>query len=187
MKKPSFFEGVAVALIAAFVCAAGAYSLSMLFFSDMPIYLLLAGISCAYIVYLLWRSNEKTGRVSALLIWFLLTITAFVFSPSLIYFVLLQMTFIWLIRALYFHNSVLAALLDLSLFALSLMVSAWAWYNTQSVFVAAWSFFLTQALFVLIPSHPSKSHSPRASGASAERFDIAHRNAEDAIRKLATQ
>jgi len=186
MNRPSFFEGVAVALIVALFSAAGIYVLSRLFFSDFPLYLLITAVSLAYICYLLARSGEKTGRVSVVVLWFVITMAGFLFLPSLIFFVFLQLGFIWLLRSLYFHNSVLAALADMGLFALSLIVASWSWFNTQSVFISVWSFFLTQALFVLIPSPLSKKTAVcQASSAGDDRFETAYRAAESAVRKLA--
>jgi len=191
MNRPSFFEGVGVALIVALVSAAGIFTLSSVFFSATPIYLLTAIVSLAYIAYLLARSGEKTGRASVVLLWFVVTVSGFVFIPSLFFFVLLQLGLIWLVRSLYYHNSIVAALLDLGLFALSLMISAWSWFNTQSVFVSVWSFFLTQALFVLIPWRGNPTHGAHKSKAchataGSDRFETAYRAAESAVRKLAT-
>jgi hypothetical protein len=187
MKKPNFFEGVAVALIIAVVSAAATFVAAQLFFSDTLLYLLIAVISFAYICYLLARSGEKTGRVSVIIVWFFLSLAGFLFLPSFIFFAVLQLGFIWLLRSLYFHNSVLAAIADLGLFMLALIVAAWSWFNTQSVFISVWSFFLTQALFVLIPSRTNSSSKTCVTGSSAgDRFETAYRAAENAVRKLAT-
>lgn len=187
MKKPSFFEGVAVALLIAVVSAAATFVAGQLFFSDTLLYLLISIIGFAYVCYLLARSGEKTGRVSVVLVWFFLSLAGFLFLPSFVFFAVLQLGFIWLLRSLYFHNSVLAAIADLGLFMLAFIVAAWSWFNTQSVFISVWSFFLTQALFVLIPSRTNSSSKPCHSNSDgSERFETAYRAAENAVRKLAT-
>ena len=191
MNRPGFFEGVGLAFVLALIGAAGVFALTFTFFSATPLFLLIASISLAYIGYLLARCGEKTGRVSVVLVWFVVTTMGIFFIPSLSFFVLLQLGFIWLIRSLYYHNSVLTALIDLGLLALSTMIASWAWFNTESVFISVWSFFLSQALFVLIPSHGSNSRygissACQTNSSHSDRFETAYRAAESAVRKLAT-
>lgn len=190
MKRPTFFEGIGVALILALIGAAAVFSLSRLFFGATPLFVLAAAISLTYMGYLLARCDVKTGRVSVVLAWFIVTTLGLFFVSSLSGFVLLQLGFIWLTRSLYYHNSVLAALMDFGLFALSLMIASWAWFNTESVFITLWSFFLSHALFTLIPSHGNKDSYGVASIAhthsgQSDRFDVAYRAAQSAVRKLA--
>ena len=181
MNKPSFFEGVAVALIAAIIGSVTIFSLSLFFISDFALYFIIAAGSLAYIIYLLARSGEKTGRVTIIALWSLLSIGGLALSPSLSLFAFMQIGFVWMIRSLYFHNSVLAALMDLCLLGISLMVSLWAWQQTYSSFIALWSLFLTQALFVFIPSRIRQASLVGAQTRNNhDRFDTAYRAAESA-------
>ena len=183
--KPTFFEGVAVALVASLVIAATTFVFANIFFSMGMMQIFIALVSAVYIAYLMIRSHEKLGRLTVFTLWFAITLLSMVVSPSLAIFVLVQLGMIWIIRSLYYYNSVLAALADLGLMGLSIIVSLWAWWNTQSLLMAMWCFFLVQALFVLIPKQLSKpaskdSHLQKAS----DRFEHAYLAAEQAARQL---
>jgi hypothetical protein len=95
-----------------------------------------------------------------------------------------QASIVWLVRSLYFHNSLVTALLDLGLVGIGLLGGAWALINTGSAAAALWTFFLLQALFSWIPVFdPKRAEVFRAAGQDPS-FQAAHRVAVDAVRKL---
>jgi hypothetical protein len=185
MKQPTFLEGVAVALAASFFGSASYAALTWSFPSAGALRLTLAGIGLGYVIYLLSRGRERVGRIAALTVWALAAGTIWLIQPSLPLYVLVHLSLIWLIRALYFHAGVFCALADLGLTGLGLAAAIWAATESGSVFLSIWCFFLVQALFVAIPTRLS-----RGSGASQpgdddpDRFQRAHRTAEAAVRKL---
>jgi hypothetical protein len=91
---------------------------------------------------------------------------------------------VWLIRSLYFYSSVLSALADLALNALSVIAAVWAVRQTGSVFLSFWCFFLVQALFVAIPAAMQRNKHGPAEAESEDRFQQAYRVAESALRNL---
>lgn len=188
--KPSFFEGVGVALVASISIAASVHLVTQLFFGTGMLLVTLS--SFAYLIYLLWRSPERTGRVTAIAAWVVLSILAWVFSPSLLVYSLIQLGMIWLTRSLYYYNSVLVALADMALTGLSVAIAVWAWSSSHSLFLSLWCFFLTQALLALLPPElPPKmsknsAFGKQSLGNEAERFEQAHQAAEQAVRKLST-
>ncbi|MBL4708575.1 MAG: hypothetical protein JKY48_09085 [Flavobacteriales bacterium] len=195
MKRPGLFEGIAVAFIASAAGSAIFVILTSLFSGGSVFRFLIAGLSFAYVVYLLARSNERTGRVTAVGSWFVTAIAAWIFAPSMLIYITIHLILLWLIRSLYFYNSVLSALADLGLSGFALIAAIWAWSASNSLFLAFWCFFLVQALFVLIPRHWTKAMANRASetaylgGISAtatnrDQFETAHAAAERALRKL---
>jgi hypothetical protein len=94
-----------------------------------------------------------------------------------------HLTLIWLARALLFHTSLLTALADLVLSALSLAAGCWALLVTGSLFASLWSLCLVQATCALLPG--SAGRAPRIGGAHEQRFAAAARAAEQALRALA--
>jgi hypothetical protein len=187
MTKPTFFEGVAVALIAGVIVSVTAYIATSVFVSSGLLRLVIAGISFAYICYLLARSGERVGRLTVVVSWLLITGVSWVVAPSLLIYAMLQLVMIWSVRSLYYCNGVLAALADMALTGFSVASAAWAWSATHNVFLAAWCFFLTQALFVLIPSGVRGRNKARgAVSRNDDRFENAHHAAENALRKLMT-
>jgi hypothetical protein len=80
----------------------------------------------AYTLYLLSRSEERTGRIATVALWCVATALAVVFASSLPLFLICQVASIWLIRSLYFHGSIVAALADLGLGGLALAFAIWA-------------------------------------------------------------
>lgn len=187
MKQATFFEGVGVALLLSIVGAAVFFTLSSVFSTGGLFRLLVAAVSFSYISYLLARSRERVGRITVVATWFSVALLAWLFVPSLILYLLIHISLIWLIRSLYFYHSVLSSLADLGLSGISLAVAIWAWASSQSLLLSLWCFFLVQALFVTIPKQlrTSTARTPaRSADNQADSFERAHRAAENAVRKL---
>ena len=187
MKRPTFIEGAAFAFAVSVIGSVLYPMLSWALPGGTVLRLVIAGISLAYVVYLLSRSNERIGRVTTLAVWALAAVAAWVIAPSIVLYVLLHLGLVWFIRSLYFYSSVLSALADMGLNGLSLAAAVWAMSWTGSVFLSLWCFFLTQALFVFVPhSLQRKPGTGRQATHSEDRFDVGHRAAEAAVRKLST-
>jgi hypothetical protein len=187
MKNPSFFEGVAVALAASVVGSLLYTVLTSLFPVALLLRLLVACIGLAYVVYLLSRSRERVGRVTALAIWGLVAGVTWFVHPPLTLYLLVHLGLIWLVRSLYFYSSMLSALADLGLSSLSLVAGIWAATQSGSVFLSLWCFFLVQALFVVIPAHFNNIVRGGAPYQACEdHFQRARRAAEVSVRKLSS-
>ena len=181
MKRPGFLQGVAVAavlsiagagFVAAFVPFLGAATLARF---------VVSGLTFAYVLYLLGRSGEKRGRATALLTLGVVVAASWFALESFAIYLLVHVTAIWLVRALYFHASALTALADLGLSGIGTAVALGTLMRTGSVFLAIWAFFLTQALFVAIPATlQRKPQAPR----QTDGFDRSRRQAEAALQQL---
>lgn len=187
MKKPTFPEGVAVAITAS-LAGSILYTALETVFPGVPVLrLLIAGIGLAYVVYLLGRSPERVGRVTAAAAWLVMAGLLWFVKPPLLLYVLGHLAAIWLIRSLYFYSSALSALADMGLNGLGLAAAIWAVTRTGSVFLGIWCFFLVQALFVFIPENASRKPGTGPTGDGSEaRFQHAYRVAEAAVRKLSS-
>ena len=187
MKQPTFLEGVGVAL-ALSVAGSVLYTAMETVFPGIPVLrLLIVGIGLAYVVYLLSRSPERVGRVTAAAAWLMIAGVLWFTHPPLLLYVSLHLGTLWLIRSLYFYSSALSALADLGLNGLGLAAGIWAITRTGSVLLGIWCFFLVQALFVVIPkSIQRKPGATQASHESEDRFQHAYRVAETAVRKLSS-
>lgn len=188
MKAPDFLEGVGIAILAA---VSGEMLFWMLpwFIGKWLASLLVMGLlSLSYVLYLLHRAAEKTGRITLLACWVLGSCTAGVLHISLWSFLLLQLGFIWLTRSLYFRAGLFGALADLGLHALAAIAAVWAFAHSGSMLLAIWSFFLVQALFPLLPAaKPSNSDIDREPNGVNTRFEQAHRTALLALQRLSTR
>jgi hypothetical protein len=183
-KHPSFLQGVLIALLLSFFGAAVFVTLKLLLAPALLLRTVIALLAFAYVLYLLGRSRERVGRVVCIMLWTLIAAVAWAMQPPLLIYVLVHVGLIWLVRSLYFHASILAALADLGLSALSIAAAVWATTQSQSLMLALWCFFLVQALFVVIPStlKPAPRAQPRAG--SGQDFQRAHRCAESALRRM---
>jgi amino acid transporter len=185
MKQATFFEGVGFALFASLVGASGFVTLTSIFAGGTVFRLLIAGISLVYILYLLARSKERVGRITTVAIFLIVTIVSWLFVPSTLMYILIQLGMVWLLRSLYFYSSVLSSLVDLALTGLSLAIAIWVWLTTNSLFLGFWSFFLVQALFVFIPRKLARSHGRHTARThNDDPFERAHRAAEMVLRNL---
>jgi hypothetical protein len=185
MKRPSFFEGVGVALAASLAGGILYAALSPILTNGGVLRLLIAGIGLAYVIYLLRRTHERIGRITTLAAWIVAAVVTWATAPPLIPYVLVHVGLVWLIRSLYFYSSPLSALADLGLHGLALAAGVWALTHTGSLLLALWCFFLVQALFVAIP--PSMNdRTPGGAPDAKDNFQHAYRAAEAALRKLSS-
>ena len=181
MKRPTLFEGVAVALTVSLVGTIIFTALNWLFPGYSILRLLIAHLAFSYLLYLLMRSETRTGRIIVVTGWILFAVITWLLAPSLTLYLIVHVGFIWLIRSLYFHDGLFSALADLALNGFSLAAAIWAILQTESLMLSIWCFFLCQSLFVAIPSFretkPLDQHTD-------ERFSHAYAAAEAALRKL---
>jgi hypothetical protein len=186
MKRPGFFEGVGVALVAS---VAGGVLFSMLvtlFAGGFVLRVLIAGLGLLYILYLLRRSDERVGRITTVALWWVVAASIWFMDLSLSLYLGAHLGLIWLIRSLYFHTGLFSAFADLGLVALGLVAAVWAALESGNLFLSFWCFFLVQALFVLIPDR-WKRQTARGNRIDPEdRFQRAHRVAEAALTRLST-
>ncbi len=182
-KTPTFLGGAAIAFVLAAAGAALFAATTPWLAASFAIRAIAIAAGGAYVLYLLSRSEERTGRVATVTLWCVATALAAVFTSSLPLFLICQVASIWLIRSLYFHNSILAALADLGIGGLALAFAVWAAKSSGSVFLSIWCFFLVQALFVALPANIRAK--ARCDEAPDQPFKRAERSATAAIRRLA--
>jgi hypothetical protein len=187
MSKVTFWEGVVIALLASVIGSIGFFALTVLFSEDCSIRLLTSGLAIVYSLYLLSRSQERTGRITVMLSWFILLAMLWLFYIPLALFLMLHVLAIWLIRSLYCYASLFSSLADLGLNAFSLSSAFWALHHTGSLFLTFWCFFLVQALFVYIPTGIKRPNPDKESIVDSEStFNHVYQTAEAAVRKLSS-
>ena len=186
MNRPSFPGGVLAAsglgvaasiFVSVFTPFLGAVAVARL---------LLPGLTLVYLLYLFTQTDERTGRVTTLLLWTLATAAAWWSVPSMAFQLLVQVGAIWLIRSLYFYSGIVPALIDLALGGIAVVTAVWAQWRTGSIFLATWCFFLVQAAFVCIPRSLSK-RPPTSALAGEQAFERARRQADAALQQLFTK
>ena len=182
-KAPTFIGGAAVAFLFAAAGAAVFAATTPWLAPSLAIRCIVVALGGAYTLYLLSRSEERTGRIATVAVWCVATTLAAVLASSLPLFLICQVASIWLIRSLYFHGSLVAALADLGIGALALAFAIWAARSSGSVFLAIWCFFLVQALFVAVPADMGAK--ALSDDGSDQPFKRAERSATAAIRRLA--
>jgi len=185
-RRPSLVAELGVALALSSIAAALGLSLMLIFPAGVALRILIALCGLAYLLYRLGKADEKTGRVTAVLLWGVVTAAASWLGLSLGAYLATQAAMLWLVRSLYGYSSLLAAAEDLGLTALALAFAVWAALRTDSLFLATWCFFLIEALHVFIPasgSRPSGVDVPAAG--SDDAFVNAHRAAQTALMRLA--
>lgn len=181
MKRPSFAEGVLVALAAALGAAILHTGLTLLLPLGDSLSLVCVALGFGYLVYLLGRSPANAGRLATVMFWMLGTLLVWVLLPGVWPQVLFQLGLLWLVRSFHFQGTSLAALLDLGLVACGLLAALWAAERTGSLFLAVWSLLLVQAAFVWVAPKPGEDPFVRD---DTDPFDAAERAAERALRRL---
>jgi hypothetical protein len=184
MKTPTFLEGAGVGL-AASIAGSVAYTALAALGGGGALRLVVTGLALGYVLYLLGRSPARVGRVTALATWGAAAVLVWLAAPPLALFLLLHLAALWLLRSLFFHGSLFAAVTDLGLSLLALAAGVWAVAHTGSLLLGIWCFFLVQALFVVIPASLARPAGP-ARQETEDPFEHAHRAAEAAVRRLAS-
>lgn len=187
MTRPGFFEGLLVALIASILASSMFTGVSWLFGTTGTLELMISVISMAYLCYLLFRCQEKAGRIVVFILGSVITFGLYLLPVPLLLLILCHIAMCWLVRSLYFYSSVLSALIDLGLQGLSLLAAVWAGMHSNSLFLGVWCFFLLQALFIFIPPRICRSaRSQQNIRTKGDQFEQAHRHAEAALRRLSS-
>ena len=188
MKRPTFVHGVIVAAVLGFFASAIVATLTPFVGIGTVVRLVIPALALAYLLYLFSRSTERLGRVTALSAWTVLAVLTWWIAPPLPLYLLTHVVAIWLLRSLYFYSGVVPALMDLGISTLSISATVWAITRSGSVFLATWCFFLVPALFVAIPPALAKKRTEqRSTPAESEQFEVARRQADQALRQLFTQ
>jgi len=188
MKRPTFVHGAIVAAVLGFSASAVVATLTPFVGLGAVLRLTIPALGLAYLLYLFSRSDERTGRVTTILLWSALAAITWWVAPPLPLYLLIHVGAIWLVRSLYFYAGVLPALMDLGLSTLSVSATVWAITRSGSVFLATWCFFLVQALFVTIPpAVKGKKMATNNPAPNNDNFEQARRQADRALRHLFTQ
>ncbi len=142
-------------------------------------------MSFSYSIYLLGRSQQRTGRIIVTLSWLLMSVAIWWFELPLLHYALVHLAALWLIRSLYFHTSILSTVLDLGLIGFGVAVAFWALIHSSSPLLSLWCFFLVQAVFVTIPGRIRPAPTNQDSSNSNIKFQQALRTAQSALNSLA--
>ena len=185
LNRPGFLEGAGIALLISLLVTVSVASFEWFLPSGLMGYLLIFASGLGYVLYLLTRGRHKTGRVSVIGIYLASAVVILLADMPVSWVVMLVLGEIWLVRSLYFYNSLFSALLDLGLTLFSLAGAVAAYLHTDSLFLSIWSLMLIQACFVWIPVDWRQHARGRHFRQSTDRFDVALRAAENAARKLA--
>ena len=176
MSPPTFTTGVVLALL---VAVAGAAAFAVLGHSPATQRLVVALLAGGYVLYLLWTSDAKVGRVVAGVLFCTGSALAWLAAVPLGLFLFAHLGAIWLVRSCYFGTSVPTALLDLGLIVLGAAGAVWAFERTQSPGLAIWTFLLVQSVFVWIPTAARYRRT-----ASEDAYQSARRVAIATVRKM---
>ena len=182
--RPGFFQGVVVAVVLAFVASITTTGLAAFIGIGAATRFVIPLLGLAYLLYLVSRSGEHTGRVTVVVVWCVMSLALWWIAPPLALYVLIHAGALWLTRSLYFYSGIIPSLLDLALTGFALLTAAWALSRTGSLFLGTWSFFLIQALFTAIPADLNRK--VRLAATSDEPFERARRRADAALRQLMT-
>jgi hypothetical protein len=136
MKTPSFWEGVWLALLASIAAEVLFSALTWVWPTWLVLRLLVVGLGLGYSVYLLARARERVGRLTAMLVWLAIALLLWLWRPPFILFLLAQVGMIWLLRSLYYHRSLLTALVDLAFSGFSLALALWAAASSGSLLLS---------------------------------------------------
>ena len=136
----------------------------------------------AYLIFLFSRTETRVGRMTVFVVWAAVATAGWIWVDSFTLYLLLHVSLLWLIRGLYFHGGVLAALIDGGLVAFGTVCALGTVLKTGSTMLGIWVFFLIQALFSVIPKLGAESSASERS--TQEKFGDAQSRAEAALTQL---
>ncbi len=179
MNKFTFTCSAWVGFILSIIGVGGLTVLTLFLPSHTAMQIIVCLIAGLYAAYLMHCSKAKSGRLLTPILWLFVSAVSF-YTADLLTFALMQASFIWLVRCLYFHAGVLPALVDAALTLCSFGVAIWALGNSNWM-LAFWSFFLVQSLSVWIPQPRTPA---RDRHHTTDDFARAAANAEAALKRI---
>lgn len=186
-KSPTLFEGTILALVISIAASLFFNVMSSLLSGGFVFRILISLICLIYLLYLFSRSQQKTGKITIFSLWLLIALLNHLITDSVLLYITIHISAIWLIRSLYFYNSVLSSLIDLFVTITALASSIISWNHTGSLLLSIWCFLLVQSLFVFIPRQAwGSSKYDSSTIATNTTFEKAYHNAEAALKKLNT-
>jgi len=187
MNRPTFLEGVIVALGASIAGASVYLPLALMLGKGDGFRATIGLVGLGYAVYLMYRSNRRVGRVTAMTIWLAFAGAAWTLVPGIAAYLIAHALLAGVLRSLFHHTGPLPSLADLGLAILGVAAGLWAFSESASLWLGLWCFFLVQALF---PSIPHRSRGPREGrpreSTPNERFSRAQMLAEAALREISS-
>lgn len=206
-ESASFLREAVVGLAMSAAAAATGSTLMLVADTDTATRVVVAGLGLTYLLRLLGRSSERTGRSVTVAVWAGAAAVAWVADPGLPAYVALHVSMLWLARSLYGYTNLVEAALDLGLTALAACFAVWAAVRADSLFLTVWCFFVLQALHVSIPALAERlsvgagaadgradaAGDGRAGAADFDaaaanrRFAHAWRAADEALRRMASR
>ena len=188
MTSLGFFRSAVVALIISIAAVVLFYCTTILFSNGEAIRLTISAATFGYICYLLSSAEVSFGKLTIVATYLAGTAAMLLVWPDIVLFALFHVGFIWLVRTVYYHNNIFCALADLAFSTVSFIAAVGAVLQSNSVFLSFWSFFLAQALVMPVLHYLFRKRESDDHKLPAEQgFYEAHRNAENALRKLAGQ
>lgn len=188
MNRPGFFEGVVLSVFISITGSILFHGLESLLSVNLILQPVIAVTFFIYLLYLLIRSKQRTGRITVIALWFLASLLMLSLNTPIMIFLLVQGCMLWLIRSVYFYTSVLSSAADLLLTTTGILAAVWTARYTDSLIFSLWSFYLIQALFVTIPVNWRKPALNRKTSLPADdSFEHAYHSAEKAVRLLSSE
>lgn len=193
MRPASLIQGIVVALGLS-IAAKPLLMLYSVLSPSVDNQLLIASLAVAYLLYMLSRRAGKVGRITLGVFGGGLLFGASFIGMSTGMVILLGVGLIWLVRSVLRYSSLLSAMSDALLCAVSLGCATAIAMFTGSAAFTVWGFFLCQALWVFIPKRfafmAKGLFSPTAEdgmGQNPDPFNRSYQAAEAALRSLANQ
>lgn len=190
-RRPGFLGEVVFGFAVSAVAAALALTLAFVAPGAVVARLVIAGLGLALVLRAIGRSDEKTGRVVAVVVWFVVAAAVWLSGASLPVYLVVHLALAWLARSLFMYSRLLEAGIDLGLSLLAISFAVFAAVRTDSVFLASWCFFLVQAFQASIPGIAARLTTPAAKDEAGDDpnrgFAEAFKAADEALHRLAGQ
>lgn len=181
MKLSLLVQQIALALVLTALALINNVVFSCFFTTEFSNKLNMSVIVFSYLVYLIWQSPIRVGKVTLLV---LNTAILFITLYATVQFntlFLIYLIVIWLTRCVLRQSGLVTGFIDLLLCLVSSSVFYAVFIQGYGLISALWCFLLLQASHGLIPSHKSMSTSQCQ---ATDAFDQALQTAESAMQSL---
>ena len=136
-----------------------------------------------YLGYLLSKSPQKVGKVTAIVTYICACLLSLYVTVATTLFAISIASCLWFIRCFFFHRTAIAIISDACLMFVGLAAAYWSIIETSNLFLGFWSYFLIQALLPFLPRGIKSSTAVNLSEEN-NSFEAAYRNAEIAISRI---
>lgn len=184
MKLTGFVANVMLALLLSLLGASLFMVFSIWLASWIALLAVLSVLAGGYLSWLLYSHRSRRGITLVFLGWLGVGGLLLLMGSGALLALLAYTGLLWFTRSCLRYRKPILALVDVGISLMAVVLSIWVVQHTHSFALSCWAYFFTQSLVFFVPANRAPDF---RDSQPADRFSLAHHNAELALERLQTK